>query len=73
MVNGTFNTGRLYTDIGQPIDWTFDGTIVKFWDRARGINGTFQISPRWNPKTFEDHAEKIIMEHYDGGRYENFI
>jgi hypothetical protein len=69
---GSFNTGRLYCNQGQPIDWQQDGTTIRFRDNARGIYGTFDIHERL-VRAFADYAQKVIMEHYDGGRYENTL
>lgn len=69
IVQGGFNTGRLYSDDGQKIYyWQFDDGILYFRDLSRGIDGFlrvdevqrhFPVIPGWLMRQYDNNQHAI--------------
>lgn len=69
------NTGRMYTDAGQPIDISYDAATnsAVFCDRARMIAGRVDNVALAPDEIYESQADltRAILAAYDCGRYTN--
>ena len=71
LLEGAFNTGRLYTRRGQRIYWwQFEDRTLYFRDVSRMVDGYTQ------PLSWLDRGAtapaRVIMSHYDGGRHQRW-
>jgi hypothetical protein len=63
-----FNTGRLYTQEGQVIVATNDGTTIQFHDTSRMVAGWIECNEFTRDLTSTELA-KHVMHCYDRGMY----
>ena len=63
-----FNTGRLYTSVGQLIYARIENGLVKFIDHSRMISGEFPAEEFLSVEN-PGHFVRVLMSHYDRSQY----